>query len=164
MRVILTSFQPLARLCAKLHPAFWARLAPMASEMPHIRSRADWGDVLAERGAKIARAFGCPWQGGEKSLPAQENFADLDALEAALSALHLAELEGRAVDFADLSPKSGGDLHDFAQEMREGRFSLAEHEARLRAMALDLAGGNLSAAARLLGLSRAQLAYRQGVK
>lgn len=46
--------------------------------------------------------------------------------------------------------------------MEGGGFSLSEFAQSAYQAALDRAGGNLSAAARLLGLSRAQLAYRLG--
>jgi two-component system, NtrC family, response regulator HydG len=48
-----------------------------------------------------------------------------------------------------------------AQKLDEG-FDWHEHEAKVFAMAARKAGGNLAKAARLLGLSRRQMAYRLG--
>ena len=50
--------------------------------------------------------------------------------------------------------------HLIDQTLGAGPFSLSEFEASAYRIAMERAGGNLSAAARLLGLSRAQLAYR----
>ncbi len=50
------------------------------------------------------------------------------------------------------------------QTLGSGTFSLPEFEQSVYQTAMDRAGGNLSAAARLLGLSRAQLAYRVAPK
>ena len=48
--------------------------------------------------------------------------------------------------------------------LEEGGFSLSEFERSAYQAAVDRTAGNLSAAARLLGLTRAQLAYRIGAR
>ena len=48
--------------------------------------------------------------------------------------------------------------------LEEGGFSLSEFERSTYEAAVNRTAGNLSAAARLLGLTRAQLAYRIGVR
>jgi two-component system response regulator HydG len=53
-------------------------------------------------------------------------------------------------------------LQHLQQALGREALPLAEIEARLLQEAVDAAGGNLAAAARRLGLSRAQLAYRLG--
>lgn len=57
------------------------------------------------------------------------------------------------------SPAGGNDLRD---EVLNGAMTLDQAEAALIEAAVEKANGNLSAAARLLGLTRPQLAYRLG--
>ncbi|WP_341891026.1 sigma-54-dependent Fis family transcriptional regulator [Variovorax sp. YR752] len=63
-----------------------------------------------------------------------------------------------------LAPRAGDDVPNLLQHLQStlGReaLPLPELEARLLREAVEAEGGNLSAAARRLGLSRAQLAYR----
>jgi transcriptional regulator with GAF, ATPase, and Fis domain len=67
-------------------------------------------------------------------------------------------------------PGPGGSLLETVQQWRSGRqeedaaLSLPALEQTLITEAIERAGGNLSAAARLLGITRAQLAYRQQKK
>ena len=56
-------------------------------------------------------------------------------------------------------PEPGKDL---CQEVLNGAMTLDQCEAMLIRAAVDKAGGNLSSAARILGLTRPQLAYRLG--
>lgn len=49
-----------------------------------------------------------------------------------------------------------------AKALQPGEFRITDMEARPYSAAVDPADGGLSAAARLLGLSRAQLAYKPG--
>jgi transcriptional regulator with AAA-type ATPase domain len=69
---------------------------------------------------------------------------------------------GRTASDSSLSGQSLDLMVDRAVE--SGGFSLSALEKSAYRSALDHAGGNLSAAARLLGLSRAQLAYRVNAK
>jgi len=70
----------------------------------------------------------------------------------------------------ETSRQPEGSLLETVQQWRGGRkeegdaLSLPALEQTLIAEAIERAGGNLSAAARLLGITRAQLAYRQQKK
>jgi len=57
-------------------------------------------------------------------------------------------------------PPSKTDLTPSPEPPSSGTFSFSEHEAGIYASALASANGNISAAAKAIGLSRAQLAYR----
>lgn len=56
----------------------------------------------------------------------------------------------------------GEDIDRQSERMLRGQFNLEEFEAELIRRAVAQTGGNLSQAARLLGITRAQLAYRHG--
>ncbi|MBL9055198.1 MAG: hypothetical protein JNJ84_02865, partial [Rhodobacteraceae bacterium] len=75
-----------------------------------------------------------------------------------------AQVRGVSDRIAPAAAASGAELDLdgwIAARLDEGGFALDAHEARIRRAALARAGGNLSAAARLLRISRAQLAYRE---
>ena len=68
-----------------------------------------------------------------------------------------------ALPRAGVEPRSG--LNALLDRMlEEGGFSLTEFERTTYEAAVSRTAGNLSAAARLLGLTRAQLAYRIGAR
>jgi DNA-binding NtrC family response regulator len=78
-----------------------------------------------------------------------------------------AEIEAQLKRLRFTAPETVGDgehrLHSvLGQLFEEGGLSLPELERSAYQAAVERAGGNLSAAARLLGLTRAQLAYRLG--
>ncbi|NUT61647.1 sigma-54-dependent Fis family transcriptional regulator [Herbaspirillum sp. C9C3] len=79
----------------------------------------------------------------------------------------LAGRHGRGRDPASTSASPAGSLLETVQQWRgtqketDAPLSLPALEQTLIAEAIARAGGNLSAAARLLGITRAQLAYRQ---
>ena len=157
-------------------PALWARLAPTALELPDMASRADDLPHLAPLMlARLAASLGldppeiAPGAfDGLAALPPAGGYA---AFEAVLTALlieaepvteaHVARLVGRIAPLAPMQA-NGFALDDWiAARFDAGDFALDAHEAQIRQAALARAGGNFSAAARLLGISRAQLAYRE---
>ncbi len=99
--------------------------------------------------AALERLRGHPWPGNVREL---ENVIERAMVLAA----------GELVDVADLPPletaKSGEDEIGF--ELPESGINLEELERSLLAQAMERSGGNKSAAARLLGLTRRTLGYR----
>ena len=59
-----------------------------------------------------------------------------------------------------VAPADAGSLDDLCATVLAQRIDIASFEQRLMQMAMQRAKGNLSQAARLLGISRPQLAYR----
>ena len=170
LRLILTAGCRLSALRAGgFSPALWARLAPLALDLPALPQHPDLPAVMAERLRDLARGLGLPLPPDTAGIlaglaPAP---ADLDQLDGMLAALLVAAHDGRDFDPATLAtpaamPVASTPGSDWiAAQLAAGRFSLPAHEAEIRAIALAQAGGNLSAAARLLGISRAQLSYRE---
>ncbi|MFE3838202.1 XylR N-terminal domain-containing protein [Pseudogemmobacter sonorensis] len=166
-RLVLTSSRPLAWLSARLLPSLWLRLAPLAVEMPGLAQRADLDAVAQERMGMIAARLGLPPPAGLP--PLRGKIADLDQLDGVLSLLAIGGSGGAAATADDLEaalarirPQRAEDDDGWiAARIAAGGFSLPAHEARIRALALAQTGGNLSAAARLLGITRPQLAYRE---
>jgi len=176
--VILIAWRPLADLASgALHQDLWLQLAPGAIDLPEPES--NFAALAAQRLAEIAVRLGLEPPDPEPELweaiaadPPANGLAGLDALLKAL----LVESQGAAPDMgsltrarARLSPcplrgagsesQKGASLID--RLLDEPEFSLPQLEAQLRAAAIERAGGNLAAAARLLGISRPQLAYRE---
>jgi DNA-binding NtrC family response regulator len=61
--------------------------------------------------------------------------------------------------------EAGSGLHSWIDRaLSAGDFSMAELERRIYQAAVARTDGNLSAAARLVGLTRAQLSYRVGAR
>lgn len=164
---------------AGLRRTLWQHLAPLALQLPSLRDRGDASDIAAAMLPSISSRLGirdlaidveameliahAGWPG---------NLAELRAvLTAAASGLedhgaiqrhHLAAA-GECV--RALSANAGGaDGSDLATliagQLANGGFALADVERTSYEKAIEVCGGNLSAAARLLGISRAQLAYR----
>lgn len=170
--LVATAAVPLADLARHLVPALWARLAPLAVEMPGLAARArDLPQIAALRLGWLAARLGlnrpevAPGAFDALAPPA----AGLDGLDAVLTACLVA---GAPVDASLVAreqarvappalPPGDAGMGWIAAQIAAGGFSLDAHEARVRELALTQAGGNLSAAARLLGISRAQLAYRE---
>lgn len=180
--LVATSALALADLAAgALVPALWARLAPLAVEMPPLADRAaDLPRLAALRLDRLAAGLGLDPPALDpdalEGLAQHPPAGGLDGLDAVLTALLVETAEGLPLSAALLAqamaqvapgrpdtPAGAEDgLDDWvAARLAEGGFSLEAHEARIRALALQRTGGNLAAAARLLGLSRAQLAYRE---
>jgi DNA-binding NtrC family response regulator len=97
---------------------------------------------------------------------------NLRQMRAVLSALLVNHRNGRPMTKSEFDktyarlarkPVTSSDLRSLLDgALAEGRFSFAGLEREAYAAAVARTDGNLSAAARLLGLSRAQLAYRLG--
>lgn len=174
--LVATSALTLGQLAnGGLLPALWARLVPLAQELPPLTARAPDLPRLAQ--AMLARLA------GQLGLDLPEVAADafevlvqsppeggLAMLEAVLTGLLVETMEGQPLtqalvqgQVARISPAPApqGAQDWIAARLDEGGFSLDAHEAQIRQAALARAGGNLSAAARILGISRAQLAYRE---
>ena len=157
--VILTATQGLGALSQALVPALWLQLAPLALELPPLpQRRAELAALAEARLAERAAALGlAPPEVDFQALTATppQSLTELDALLTALlaGAPDLAEARAR------IAPQAPGRLA--AMVLASEGFSLPDFEAALRAEALKQAGGNLSAAARLLGITRPQLAYRE---
>jgi len=178
--LVATSALTLGRLAGGgIAFSLWARLAPLAQELPALSSRAaDLPRLAVALLERLAGQLGLDQPGVEPGafdlLAAVPLPGGLATLEAVLTAILVEALDGQPVtaarvqDVADrIAPKAapseaGLDLDAWiAARLDEGGFALDAHEARIRRAALARAGGNLSAAARLLGISRAQLAYRE---
>lgn len=157
-------------------PALWARLAPLALELPALSSRAaDLPQLAPLMLARLAAALGldlpdiAPDAFEEIAIsPPAGGYVVFEALLTALliegepvTAAHVARQVARIAPGIPPQPAERT-LDDWiAARLEEGGFALDAHEAQIRQAALARAGGNLSAAARLLGISRAQLAYRE---
>ncbi|WP_428929060.1 XylR N-terminal domain-containing protein [Marinibacterium sp. SX1] len=176
-RLVATATRPLSALASGgLDPALWLRLAPLSVDMPALRGRgAELPALAADRLPDLAGQLGLDLpaleDGALSGLAGDPPGGGLDGLDAVLTAL-LIETAGGGVITADLVTREarrlaprGGELDDFGvwieAQLASGGFSLDAHEARIRAAALARCGGNMAAAARMLGLSRAQLAYRE---
>lgn len=78
-----------------------------------------------------------------------------------ITAKEIAAQFSRLADMPAIGGKGSTTLSPLLDSLMESQtFSLPDFEQSVYAAALERAGGNLSAAARLLGLTRAQLAYR----
>ncbi|NEX46661.1 XylR N-terminal domain-containing protein [Pseudotabrizicola algicola] len=180
-QLVVTSALPLAELAAgAILPALWARLCPLSTELPSLTERqGDLPHLAALNLARLAAQLGLEppvIAPGALDQLADEPLAEgADGLEAIVAAILVDTPDGQAVTAAlvararrRVAPQSlragppEGNLDALiAAKLAEGTFSLPAHEARIRELAQAQAGGNLSAAARLLGISRAQLAYRE---
>lgn len=176
-RVVATSARPLSALAAGgLEPDLWMRLAPLSVDMPALDTRRSaLPGIAISRLPHLAEELGLGAPeveyGAFDRLEQDPPSGGLDGLDALLTALLIETSDGTAVT-ADLvaretrriSPaRHVGDAFGVWLETQfaAGGFSLDAHEARVREAALERCGGNMAAAARLLGISRAQLAYRQ---
>jgi transcriptional regulator with GAF, ATPase, and Fis domain len=78
-----------------------------------------------------------------------------------ITAKEIAAQLSRLADMPVVGGKGSTTLSPLLDSLMESEtFSLPDFEQSVYGAALERAGGNLSAAARLLGLTRAQLAYR----
>lgn len=179
-RLVVTSAVPLSHLAAGgILPSLWARLAPLSTELPGLADRlADLPHLAGLRLPRLAAQLGLDppvvSPGALDQLADQPPHHGVEGLEAILAAILVdtpegapitAKLVARACLRVAPRPELRGESDDLeaqiAAQMTAGSFSLPAHEARIRALAQLQAKGNLSAAARLLGISRAQLAYRE---
>ena len=180
-QVVFTSSLSLAALAGgAILPALWARLAPLSTELPALSERlGDLPHLAALSLTRLAGQFGLDAPviapGALDQLADEAPINGAEGLDAILAAILVDTPEGQPVTAAlvararqRVAPKagravgaSGGLEAMIAAQLAEGKFSLPAHEARIRELAQTQAGGNLSAAARLLGITRAQLAYRE---
>jgi hypothetical protein len=157
-----------ASLHASLRPELWFALAPGLVAMPSLAERSDraaLGRTLLsmtaerlDRSALLDReaerwVAAAPWRG---NLPEMRAVLTASLLRAAgtIGADLLIEEAARLA----LPPAQRSDWVTAALD--GGGLSLGELEGELYDAALARTGGNMAAAARLLGLTRAQLAYR----
>jgi DNA-binding NtrC family response regulator len=175
--LVATSALPLAQLAAgALVPQLWLRLLPLAQELPMLSTRPlDLPRLAKALLLHLAQEFRIDppqvEEGAFAELPVAAGFAGVEAL---LTRLLIETMDGQAIS-ADLVQRAGRAIGQtsapaspaqrldtwLSEQMAAGTFSLDAWEARIRRMALAQAHGNVSAAARLLGISRAQLAYRE---
>lgn len=176
-RVVATSARPLSALAAGgLEPDLWLRLAPLSVEMPALDSRRAALPAIAvgrlpyladDLGLAVPDAEDGAFDGVAQDPPS----GGLDGLDALLTAVLIETSDGSIVtedlvsrEARRISPaRHVGDAFGVWLEAQfaAGGLSLDALEARVREAALARCGGNMAAAARLLGISRAQLAYRQ---
>ncbi|NUB46432.1 XylR N-terminal domain-containing protein [Fertoebacter nigrum] len=177
--VVATSALPLARLAAGgILPSLWLRFAPLSVDMPALADRsAELPQLaklrLARLAAQLQLAPPVIAPGALDQLAESIPETGLEGLDAVLTAILVDAQDGHpltansvAQAMRRVAPRPTVPTADdmdvrIAASLARGGFSLTAHEARIRATALAQAGGNLAAAARLLGISRAQLAYRE---
>jgi DNA-binding NtrC family response regulator len=159
-----------------LRPDLWLRFAVSPVVLPPLADRRDEiGAIAAALLARLAPGLGAgrfgltpeasawlagrDWPGGMVELGALLTAAVLEAPGgASLGVEALMALAGRFGALADTAaPGVEGWL---AEALAGPGLRLEALEARIYRAALERAGGNVSAAARLLGLTRPQLAYR----
>ncbi|WP_138436930.1 sigma-54-dependent Fis family transcriptional regulator [Marinobacter shengliensis] len=136
-------------MIAKYAPLYSKKIKGLSDKAVHALIEYDWpGNVrelenLIERGVLLAPSGG------------------VLELEHVLMQGAAATVTEVAVDKAGTvqNPKKEGELRAFESLLDDG-FDLGRHEQTLMTMAVDKAGGNLTHAAKLLGISRRQLAYR----
>lgn len=168
-------------LASVLHPGLWARLSALVLDLPALSQRAGALPDLAARllpdlAGRLGLAMPSVEEGAFAPLDDLPPPAGLDGVEALLTAILVETLDGAEVTAAlvrglsarlapPLPAPSGDVFGEFGDwldaRFQTGAFSLPAHEACIREAAIERAGGNMAAAARLLGISRAQLAYRQ---
>lgn len=157
----------------------WLRLRPCAIEMPCFAARPPANRRAIAEAALVTQARrlnrripdlddeALAWIGAH---PWPGNMAEMEAvLTQAMLARPGAERLG-AAPLADAASrlvrrKAAADIGPHVQawiatRLSEGNLPLSAFEDEICRLAVDRSGGNLSAAARALGLSRAQLAYR----
>lgn len=175
-RLVLTSAQPQTALAAGgIAAPLWLRLMPLALEMPPLSERrGELPTMAAQMLAQVAHQLGLPDPGLAYDAATALAPLGLDGMEAVLTAALVASPGGVKITLADLVGQQArlplpGKAVDSSfspwldQQLAAGAFRLDQHEAQIRAAALARSDGNLAAAARLLGISRAQLAYRQQI-
>jgi len=134
----------LARFCA-LHDK---RVSGFAARALQALEQHDWPGNVRELENLVERGVILACQGG--MIEMEHLFPHLlDARQTSVNALGL------------LAPLSTPQEDDLSARILDSGSSLDDVEARVLAQAVTRSKGNLSQAARLLGLSRAQLAYRQ---
>jgi transcriptional regulator with AAA-type ATPase domain len=168
------------RAPAGLSRALWQVLCPLVVHMPAFRDRT--GDVVdiaqatlaslcarmgreqLELGPTAATAIqSASWPGNLLQMRSVLAAVLVDqSSDAPLSAL---QIEKKMRSLAGVSHVAGeepqGSIGDLVERLLdEGPFQLSDLERQAYSAAVERAGGNLSAAARLLGLTRPQLAYR----
>jgi DNA-binding NtrC family response regulator len=111
-----------------------------------VIERADWPGNIPQMRSVLCATLAA--RGNRGPISGEEIKAQLDRLAAG------AEVSGANGD-AGFAPWIDGAL-------AAGSFSMSELESRIYRAAVTRTDGNLSAAARLVGLTRAQLAYRLG--
>lgn len=156
LAVLVVRMPPLAKRAGALADVARAML-------PHLAARMGSATPVLDDGA--ARAIeDAPWPGNLRQMRNVLAAALAErrggAIDGALIERHLrrSRLAGSGIGMS--APPGVGPMLDGL--LAEKSFSLPAFEDALYREAVERAGGNLSAAARSLGLSRAQLAYRLG--
>ena len=167
---------------SSLSPDLWYALSALTVRMPRLDERSGQRVAMAQALVSMLAARmgieqpqltgsagkaieGATWPGNLRQMRT--------VLSAALAAhrgdqaVSRAEIEAQLLRFPFIASGIGDDAQRklgplLGQLLDDGGFSLSALERSAYRAAVDRARGNLSAAARLLGLTRAQLAYRIG--
>lgn len=161
LRELLSVLSPLTARLPTLAEREGERAALARSMLPALAARMGLEPACFEAEAEELIEAEC-WPGNLR----QMRHVLIAALDARTDdkAISAAEIETHLARFATVSANGGnprGDSPPAPDRLLESEgFSLAAFEHSLYEAAIDRAQGNLSAAARMLGLTRAQLAYR----
>ncbi|TPN89376.1 hypothetical protein FJ987_00735 [Mesorhizobium sp. CU2] len=163
-----------------LSPALWSVLSPLHVRMPSfVERRQDCLNLAGIMVRLLASRMGIDLPEFDEtatSVIAQTqwrgNLRQLRGVLTSVLALHQGgSITGEQIEVQLAKWASGPTPNDDASQglgrqmlelMERNKVSLSDMERAVYQAAVDLADGNLSAAARLLGLSRPQLAYRLG--
>lgn len=174
--VALSALAPAQLTPAQLRPEVWFALSPLPVILPALDDRPDMRVPLAiALLASVSAQLGLP--PASLSPDAQAIIAktpwpgNLPQMRAVLTAAVVARGDDAVITAADLVPPvvpaaqdpmpRGTGFDDwFNAAMDQGGIAMEALERRIYDAAVARSGGNLSAAARLLGLTRPQLAYR----
>lgn len=158
-----------------MRPELWYALSSAVVSMPALAERPSdrlsiARALLPELASRIGTQTPDLEAGVAGAIQQRDWPGNLRQMRSVLSALLVNHRNGRRITSAEFSKtynrlarKAGtsSDLRSLLDgALADGSFSIAEFEQEAYAAAVARTDGNLSAAARLLGLSRAQLAYR----
>ena len=181
----LVDFDPTAGLAdPPLSSELWYALSALTIRMPRLAERSGEKAAIAQAMMPMLAA-----RMGLRPLPIDVSATEaieradwpgnLPQMRSVLCAILAARLDDQPVSRADIEaqllrlrpalPQPGrgpqSELRALLEDaFEDGGFSLSEFERSAYGAAMERTAGNLSAAARLLGLTRAQLAYRIGVR
>ena len=175
VRIVATTSADLRELAARgaFREDLYYRLAVVVLRVPALRERTgDVPELAAELVGELARRAGVPARalapGALERLDAHSWPGNVRELENALErvlVLRPAESPGAPVEAAELDflgAAGGGVAEELAQRALAHGLTLPDLERTLLDMALRECRGNVSAAARKVGLSRRALEYRLG--
>jgi hypothetical protein len=180
----LAGFDPVAAggEASAIPPDLWYALSALTVRMPALAEREDKSALAAAVMPVLAARMGLPPRPIDQRAAEAFDSADwpgnLSQMRAVLGALLAAGRGDEPVLPAEIATELLRTRHHMSppsaprSDVRalldrifdEGGMSLQDFERSAYAAAVDRAGGNLSAAARLLGLTRPQLAYRLGAQ